>query len=47
MRPQFATTIKESGWAPPFTSARLPRDTSPGYLWVAHTLSRYTSMQER
>jgi hypothetical protein len=27
----------------PHPSARLPRDTSSGYLWVAHTLSRYTS----
>jgi hypothetical protein len=27
----------------PHPSARLPRDTSPGYPWVAQTLSQYTS----
>jgi hypothetical protein len=30
---------------PPHPSARLPSDTSLGYLWVVHTLSRYTSLQ--
>jgi hypothetical protein len=28
------TTIKELAHVPPLPSARLPRDTSPGYPWV-------------
>jgi hypothetical protein len=32
------------GPGPPPPSARLPRDTSSGYPWVAHTLSRFTSL---
>jgi hypothetical protein len=31
---------------PPIPSARIPCNTSLGYLWVTHTLSRYTSLQE-
>jgi hypothetical protein len=43
MQPQFMMTIKESGRALPHPSACLPRDTSLGYPWVAHTLSWCTS----
>jgi hypothetical protein len=32
------------GSGPPYLSARLPRDTSPGYPWVAHTLFWFTSL---
>jgi hypothetical protein len=30
---------------PPHPSARLPRDVSTDYPWVAHTLSQFTSLQ--
>jgi hypothetical protein len=40
------TIIKESVRSPPLTCARLPRDTSPGYSWVARTLSQFTSLYE-
>jgi hypothetical protein len=40
------TIIKESVQGPPQTCARLPRDTSPGYSWVARTLSQFTSLYE-
>jgi hypothetical protein len=33
------------GPGPPRPSARLPRDTSLGYPWVACTLSRFISLQ--
>jgi hypothetical protein len=39
-------TMKELVWVQPFPSARLPRNTSPDYPWVARTLSRYTSLHE-
>jgi hypothetical protein len=38
MRPQFVTTIKESGRVPPFPSACLPRDTTCWAIrgWFIH-----------
>jgi hypothetical protein len=41
------TTIKELGRVIPFPSAHLPHNTSLGYPWVARTLSKYTSLQEK